>query len=203
METIEKRVNDCLRRSLNGNPLDSTSREMRAIVAYMHWLGKDVPKGKKSLGTGISNLEYPDRAASPAKGKLVFIDKCQRCHGADGSGLKDTLTGIGYSYPPLWGKYSYNTGAGLFRLSRFAGYVKDNMPFGASHAEQQITDEEAWDVAAFVNSQPRPVKVFKEDWPDISTKPFDHPFGPYTDTFSEQQHKYGPFKPIVEAKKKK
>lgn len=70
------------------------------------------------------------------------------------------------------------------------------MPFGAA----QLTDEEAWDVAAFVNSQPRPVKVFPDDWPVISTKPADHPFGPFGDTFSEQQHKYGPFGPILHQK---
>jgi thiosulfate dehydrogenase len=42
-----------------------------------------------------------------------------------------------------------------------------------------------------------------KDWPDISKKPVDHPFGPYADAFTEKQHKYGPFKPIVEEQKKK
>ncbi|TRZ75539.1 MAG: cytochrome C, partial [Chitinophagaceae bacterium] len=36
-----------------------------------------------------------------------------------------------------------------------------------------------------------------------ATKPVDYPFGPYADTFSEQQHKFGPFEPIVLAKKNK
>ena len=76
------------------------------------------------------------------------------------------------------------------------------MPWGASHHNTQLSDEEAWDVAAFVNSQPRPVKIFKEDWPNIAGKPFDHPFGPYADGFSEEQHKFGPFIPIIEARKK-
>jgi len=40
---------------------------------------------------------------------------------------------------------------------------------------------------------PRPHKTFAADWPDISKKPFDHPFGPYADTFTEKQHKLGPF----------
>ena len=39
------------------------------------------------------------------------------------------------------------------------------------------------------------------DWPNISAKPIDHPFGPYTDGFSEEQHKHGPFKPIVAKRK--
>ena len=88
-------------------------------------------------------------------------------------------------------------GAGLFRLSRFAGYVKANMPQGASWERPQLTDEEAWDVAAYVNAQPRPTKDLSTDWPDIAKKPVDHPFGPYKDPYSEQQHKFGPFGPIA------
>ena len=67
------------------------------------------------------------------------------------------------------------------------------MPNGASFDNPILTDEEAWDVAAYVNSMPRPHKTFAADWPDISAKPFDHPFGPYADDFTEQQHKLGPF----------
>ena len=73
----------------------------------------------------------------------------------------------------------------------------------ASHNIPALTDEECWDVAAFVNSQPRPKKDLTGDWPNIAKKPIDHPFGPYADGFSEEQHKYGPFKPIIEARKKK
>ena len=200
VETIDKRVNDCIERSLNGKPLDTNSREMRAIVAYMHWLGTNVAKGNKPLGSGISSLKDLARAADGVKGKLVFIEKCQLCHGANGAGQPDTVTHVGYLYPPLWGPHSYNVGAGLYRLSRMAGYVKDNMPFGVSHGNSQLTDEQAWDVAAFINAQPRPGKDLSKDWPKISSKPFDHPFGPYSDTFSELQHKYGPFGAIKKAK---
>jgi len=200
MESIFQRVNDCMQRSLNGEPLDSNSHEMLAILAYMKWLGKEVPKGKKPPGSGIQQLTFLNRSADPVKGKLVYEAKCQRCHGMNGEGTLSPDR-INYIYPPLWGSNSYNTAAGLYRLSRFAGYVKDNMPFGATHQAEQLKDEEAWDVAAFVNSQSRPKKFFKEDWPDLSLKPFDHPYGPYTDGFSEQQHKYGPFGPIQKAKK--
>ena len=201
IETIQKRVNDCLERSLNGKALDTNSREMRAIVAYMHWLGDDVPKGKKPKGSGIMELKYLDRASDPGKGRLVYQNKCQSCHGSDGQGQVNA-DGYGYSYPPLWGTHSYNSGAGLFRNSRFAGYVKNSMPFGVDYQTTQLSDEEAWDVAAFVNSQPRPSKDLSRDWPDISKKPVDHPFGQYADGFSEQQHKYGPFEPIIAARKK-
>jgi thiosulfate dehydrogenase len=204
LETIVKRVSDCMERSLNADKaIDSNSKEMKSIIAYMKWLGDGIPKGRTPKGSGIMNIPYLDRAADPVKGQIVYTNKCQRCHGANGQGqlLSD---GKMYQYPPLWGEHSYNTAAGLYRISRFAGYVKNNMPFGeVEYHNPQLTNEEAWDVAAFVNSQPRPSKVFKEDWPDISKKPVYHPFGPFADTFSEEQHKYGPFKPIVEARKNK
>lgn len=197
IENIYKRVNDCFERSLNGNPLDTSSKEMQAIVAYFKWLGKDVAKGEKPIGSGFKELAFLDRAANPQNGEIIYIEKCQSCHQKNGEGQKnaDKTT---YTYPPLWGANSYNTGAGLFRLSNFAKYVKYNMPLGASHNSPQLTDEEAWDIAAFVNSQTRPKIDISKDWPKINEKPFDHPFGPYTDGFSETQHKLGPFQPIIE-----
>ncbi|PWV45890.1 c-type cytochrome [Chitinophaga sp. S165] len=198
IESLEKKINDCFIRSLNGSPLDSTSREMRAIVAYMQWLGKDVPKGFKPPGSGIKELRYLERAADTIRGRLVFERNCVQCHGSNGAGKYDS-TAINYLYPPLWGPHSYNTGAGIFRLSKLAGYVKANMPFGDAH----LSEEEAWDVAAFINSQPRPVKIFEGDWPVLSTKPADVATGPFPDTFSVMQHRYGPFGPIVQSRKKK
>jgi thiosulfate dehydrogenase len=203
IETIVKRISDCMERSLNGVTMDSNSKEMKAMIAYMHWLGDDIHKGHKPKGSGIMDIPFLDRAADPQKGRIVFANKCQRCHGENGQGQKNP-DGIGYVYPPLWGENSYNTAAGLYRITRIAGYVKNNMPSGeVEYTNPQLTDEEAWDVAAFVCSQPRPSKIFKEDWPDISKKPVDYPFGPYTDSFPEVQHKYGPFKPILEARTNK
>lgn len=195
IESIYKRVNDCFERSLNGHALDTGSREMQAITAYIKWLGKDVQKGKTAVGAGLKDIAFLRREASPYLGKQVYISKCQSCHQPDGGGqlLADKT---GYQYPPLWGNNSYNDGAGLYRISNFAKYVRYNMPWGVHYDAPQLTDEEAWDVAAFVNSQPRPHKPNPADWPNIAEKPFDHPYGPYADPFSEHQHKYGPFQAI-------
>jgi len=201
VEDIYKRVNDCIERSLNGTALDTNSREMQAIYAYIKWVGQSVPTGVKPAGAGIRDIPFISRAADPDKGKIVYIQKCQRCHGAQGAGLFNTDS-TQYVYPPLWGEHSFNTGAGLYRISRFAGYVKDNMPFDASVNNPHPTAEESWDVAAFVLSQPHPYKSFSLDWPVIARKPFDHPFGPYADSFSEQQHKYGPFAPIRDTRRR-
>jgi thiosulfate dehydrogenase len=101
-----------------------------------------------------------------------------------------------YTYPPLWGAHSYNIGASIYRLSKFAGFVKHNMPYNADKSAQ-LTTEQAWDVAAFVNSQSHPYKNIESDWPKLATKPYDYPYGPYADSlFSQDQRKYGPFGPI-------
>jgi thiosulfate dehydrogenase len=198
IESVYKRINDCLERSLNGTALDTSSTEMQAMKAYIIWLGKDIPKGKKIKGVGIADLPFMPREADTIRGKYVFEHKCQSCHKSNGEGEWKINV---YSYPPLWGPHSYNDGAGLYRLSRLAGYVKYNMPYGVGYLDPLLSDADAWDVAAFVNSQPRPAKDLSHDWPKISTKPVDNPFGPYADTFSAAQHKYGPFGPIEKFKK--
>jgi thiosulfate dehydrogenase len=200
MESIEKRINDCFERSLNGKPLASDSKEMRAMVAYMKFLGSNVKKGIKAEGSGLKEIEFLARASDPEKGKLVYDTKCASCHQTNGEGTLD-LNGKEYIYPPLWGENSYNDAAGLFRISNMAKYVKYNMPFGVNYDSAQLSDEESWDVSAFINSMPRPHKNVPQDWPDISKKPIDHPFGPYSDKFTEKQHKYGPFQAIKAVRK--
>ena len=197
LESIEKRVNDCIERSLNGTSLDSLSHEMRAIVAYINWVGKDVLKGKKANGSGLYDIAYVNRAADTVKGRSLYITKCEICHGRKGEGMKRN-NGIDYVNPPLAGENSFNVSAGLYRISNFAKYIYANMPLGATHDSPLLTEEESWDIAAYVLSLPRPEKRFAGDWPKVETKPVDHPFGPYADSFSEAQHKYGPFIPILE-----
>ena len=198
-ETINQRITDCFERSMNGRGPDSNSREMKAMNAYIVWLGKDVDKGKKPTGAGLAIPPYIDRPADSGKGRIIFIQKCQLCHGPNGEGQTDSAGG--YKYPPLWGDHSYNTAAGLYRLSKFAGFIKDNMPYGTNYLNEQLSNEEAWDLAAFVNSQTRPVKKFKQDWPNILLKPVDLPEGPFPDSFPSSQHKYGPYGPIARYKK--
>jgi thiosulfate dehydrogenase len=201
VENLYKRVNDCMERSLNGQPLKEDDKEMKAMIAYIEYIGSNVPKGKEANASGIYDLEYLDRAADPAKGKVLYDSKCASCHQVNGEGIL-AADKKEYTYPPLWGKNSYNSGAGLFRISRFAGYIKYNMPLGATYDSPQLSDEESWDIAAYVESLDRPSKDLSKDWPKIAKKPVDHPFGPYADKYTETQHKYGPFKPIKKEKKK-
>lgn len=197
IESIYKRVNDCFERSLNGRALDTSSKEMKAIYAYIKWLGVKLPKGSKPIGSGIKILPLLTTPASPVKGAVVYLRQCQQCHGSNGEGVI-LPNQKNYQYPPLWGMHSYNDAAGLFQLSKLAGFIKNNMPNGINYHTTILTDQEAWDVAAYINSQPRPSKDKSKDWPSLAAKPFDYPFGPYADTFPQAQHKYGPFQSIID-----
>lgn len=197
LETVEWRVNECMQRSLNGDPLDSLSKEMKAMVAYIKWTGKNVKKNAKVEEAQNKELAFLQRAANPHRGADIYVSKCSSCHGANGEGL---LISGSYVNPPLWGENSYAVSAGMYRLTKLATFIKNNMPLGATYNSPQINDEEAWDLAAYINSQPHPTKMFATDWPLLSAKPVDYPFRPYTDGFTEKQHKYGPFDPIKKAK---
>jgi thiosulfate dehydrogenase len=198
-QSVESRVNDCLQRSLNGKPLDSLNYEMRAFVAYIRWLGHEVPKGVKPSGSGIQPLPFLSRAANPVQGKIIYENECGRCHGENGGGAL-SADKTAYVYPPLWGDSSYNVNATLYRIIPLSGFIKANMPFDKVNSSPFLTDEEAWDVAAYLISQQRPGIHFTTDWPNLTKKPIDYPYTPYTDNFSELQHKYGPFGPIKNAK---
>jgi thiosulfate dehydrogenase len=197
--TIEDRVNSCMTRSMNGRPLPLQIAEMQAFVGYIKFLSTGVPAGQQLPGLGAGRMPELDRAADPARGGPIYTRACTACHGADGSGLRRSLptVDLGYMIPPLWGSDSFNDGAGMMRLITAANFVHFNMPHGADYLNPQLSAEEAWDVAAYMISQPRPHKDgLDRDYPDLLQKPVDTPYGPYADGFSEQQHKYGPFAPI-------
>ncbi|MBR1120815.1 c-type cytochrome [Bradyrhizobium lablabi] len=200
--SIEDRLNSCMTRSMNGRAMPNDAPEMRALVAYVEFLSTGVPAGQQLPGLGAGKMKELTRAADPERGRVVYISSCAACHNTDGSGiLRDRgAPQLGYMIPPLWGPGSYNDGAGMARLINFANFVHFNMPHGADYLNPQLTAEQAWDVAAFVLSHPRPQRAgLAKDFPDLLDKPVDAPYGPYADGFSEKQHKYGPFGPIRDA----
>jgi thiosulfate dehydrogenase len=196
MTDIEDRVNECLQRSMNGKPLPANSPEMIAMSSYIRSLGD------RNAAMGASLLKVkepppfktPDRAADLTAGKQVFGDRCALCHGADGAGLLAAADRIhGYVFPPLWGPDSFNDGAGMHRVLTAARFIKARMPLGKA----DLTDDQAFDTAAFINSQPRPhMPNLDRDFPDRSAKPVDTGYGPYADSFPPEQHQFGPFAPI-------
>lgn len=201
--TIEDRINGCFERSMNGRMLAEDSKEMKAMVSYLAFLSRFAPEDGNVIGQGYPELKIPNRAVDFEHGKKVFETNCVLCHGADGQGKKFP-DGLVYQYPPLWGNDSFNNGAGMNRVLTAAEFIKGNMPFGTTVSTVVLTDEEAYDVAGYINSMQRPEKPNLElDFPDLLKKPISTPYGPYADTFSVEQHKYGPFQPIMDYYKKK
>ncbi len=197
MGTIEERINGCMERSMNGKMMPESSQEMQALIAYMGWLGRAAPSNGKIEGQGFLKVEIPNRAVDLGHGQRVFENICVECHGTDGQGqVQDN--GL-YLYPPLWGEDSYNNGAGMTRVITAAQFIKGNMPYGTTFDKPVLSDEEAYDVAGYINQKLRPTKPNREiDFPDLVKKPVSTPYGPYVDSFSVEQHQLGPFQPIME-----
>lgn len=167
INSLQERVNDCFERSMNGKALAYNSVEMNNILAYMQWLSTDVPTGMNVNGRGFGPIDRK-LTANVKHGKEVYTATCASCHGADGQGIKNPDGG--YAFPPLWGKYSFNDGAGMARTFTAAAFVKHNMPLGKSGS---LTDQEAVDVAEYFTHQARPVYAGKaKDWPK-GDKPAD------------------------------
>jgi thiosulfate dehydrogenase len=169
---------------------------MRSMITYIEQLGRQHAAMGETRRTGVEPAAFvePGRRASVEDGARVYRNRCQLCHGANGEGLKATArSGDGYLFPPLWGTDSYNIGAGMARVLTAARFIKARMPLG----DPSLTDDEAFDVAAFMNAQPRPgMDNLEKDYPDLARKPVDSPYPPYADPFSVEQHRLGPFAPI-------
>lgn len=205
VSTVEERVNGCMERSMAGKALPLGSKEMKAFVTYMHFLSKGVPVGAKVEGQGVPPFSPPNRRADTVAGGQLFAGKCASCHGANGAGIRGGALGsaTGYTIPPLWGPDSFNHGAGMNRLLTASAFIKANMPLGTTHDQPQLSDDEAYDVAAFVLSHGRPLKAHTErDFPARWNKPVDAAFPPYVDGASADQHRYGPYPPLQENMKK-
>jgi len=194
---LRDRINGCMQRSMNGRALPRDSVEMMAMEAYINALGTayDAMGETRRAPREQPAFAEPDRAADPVAGRVVFDRRCAVCHGADGAGLKAADVAGGYVFPPLWGPDSFNNGAGMGRVLTAATFIKARMPLG----QADLTDDEAYDVAAYINSHPRPeMAELDRDYPDRTTKPIDSPYPPYADPFPQEQHRFGPFGPIRE-----
>jgi thiosulfate dehydrogenase len=100
-----------------------------------------------------------------SRGAEVYRASCARCHGADGAGMAKV--------PALWGPLSFSIGASMARQERAASFIRHNMPFDKPGT---LSDREAYDVAAYITSKPRPDLPEKaRDWP-FGKAPADVPY---------------------------
>ena len=198
MVSLENRINLCFTHSLAGREIPDDSTEMKALVAYIEYLSRGVPKGAKLIGEKEMVVAEPKRAANLVRGEEVFKEQCVACHGEDGHGKRVGTVGDhkGYEFPPLWGADATSESASMFRILSAFQYIYVNMPFAQSTWDHPaLSKDDAYDVAGFVLShprQPRQGEVAK-DFSNPYDKPEDFPWGPYVDSFSETQHKFGPF----------
>lgn len=150
VNSFAERMQGCFRYSMNGKAPPLGDPVLVALETYAFWLAKGAPVGEKVQGRGYPQLPAPAQPADYQRGSQVYAQHCALCHGADGQGQSSGGTTV---FPPLWGAHSFNWGAGMHEIQNAAGFIKANMPLGLGGT---LTDQQAWDVAMFMDSHERP-----------------------------------------------
>lgn len=176
--TLEDRVLNCFMRSMNGTRPPNGSQVSVAMTAYITWLssGERLQMNPKNpLGPNhVPPLGINPTKADLKRGKTLYAEECAHCHGEQGRGGEDG--------PPVWGPMSYNDGAGLSRNEKLAAWLKVAMPLGDPH----LSEQEALDIAAFVNSHERPKFVLKDHLPKPEARgEYNSEFAPTSDKPSQ------------------
>ncbi|TWU00094.1 Cytochrome c [Botrimarina colliarenosi] len=152
--TLEDRVLNCFMRSENGVRPPNGGEASVAISAYITWLSEGAPikmNPNRPLGpNAVKPLQIDPQPADPTRGADLYETHCAYCHAEDGAGSDDG--------PPVWGERSYNRGAGLSQNAKLASWLRVAMPLD----DPTLTDREALDIAAYVNSHDRPGFVLEE-----------------------------------------
>lgn len=150
VNSLAERLQGCFRFSMNGKAPAADSEAILAITTYMYWMASKAPTGVKLEGQGYRKLAAPAQTMDLERGKQVFMANCAVCHGQNGEGQKAAGKTV---FPALWGDDSFNWGAGMHQIPNAAAFIKSNMPLGNPGT---LTDQQAWDVAYFMNSHERP-----------------------------------------------
>ncbi|OJW13321.1 c-type cytochrome [Mucilaginibacter sp. 44-25] len=201
--SLAERINNCVMRPNLGKPLPLDSKEMVSIMAYLKFLSDSSNVSRVTKGLKNMEVALPDEAASSDRGEALYKSYCERCHAANGEG-KMRFDNVTYEYPPVWGLLAYRPGSSMHRVIKLAQWLKANMPYDkATIGNPVLSDAEALDIAAFINDdrkhkRPLPKTSKEVDYPNYEEKAVDYDKGPFKDPFSENQHKYGPYKPIIE-----
>ncbi|MBD3730379.1 MAG: c-type cytochrome [Sphingomonadales bacterium] len=157
INTMEDRISGCFTYSMNaqasvkGKAPPPGDDIYRYLETYFAWLATGAKVGADMPGQGYLALPKTALGYDPARGQKVYEENCASCHELTGEGQR--LPNGSYDFPPLWGPNSFNWGAGMAKISNAAGFIKYNMPFGNGNS---LTDQQAWDVAAYVVSHERP-----------------------------------------------
>jgi thiosulfate dehydrogenase len=159
VDMIEDRINDCFERSMNGRAIDRSGQDMRDLVAYMAFLSRGVPVGAQVDGQSVPMLDPV--AGDTVRAVPLYASSCAPCHGTDGLGTN--------AAPPLWGPHSFTVGAGMARVRMAAAFIRVAMP---QHQPGTLTPQQAFDLATYINTRPRPDFAQKAlDWPNGDVPP--------------------------------
>jgi len=161
---LQDRIAECFLYSMNGRAPAYNGKAMIAIVSYIAWISRGTPIGAAAPASDRYVEPLPSGSPNPIRGATVYAQDCERCHQHDGAGRSGTV-------PPLWGRRSFNDGAGMAHVDRMTGFIHYNMP---QDAPGSLTLSQAYDVAAFVLSHRRP--HFRKSalvlWPPLPAKSF-------------------------------
>ncbi len=150
VDTLAARLQGCFTYSMNGKAPPEGDEVLTALQSYAFWLAKGAPVGTALPGAGYPKLQKAAQAPDYARGEQVYAQNCALCHGADGQGQRVAETQV---FPPLWGPQSFNWGAGMHGLANASAFIHANMPLGRG---KSLSEQQAWDVAPFMNSHERP-----------------------------------------------
>jgi thiosulfate dehydrogenase len=160
--TLSERLQSCFLRSENGKAPPVDAPILQNLHDYVTALSSGQPAVKEPTWQNFVSIAKQDlipiESLQPQRGKMLFEQKCAACHMSDGQG--DSWA------PPLWGKMSFNDGAGLARVYTLASFIRDAMPLSDPGA---LTPEAAQQIAAYIDAQDRPVFSGKDQ--DYLTEP--------------------------------
>lgn len=155
--TLEDRVLNCFMRSCNGIRPPLGSRPSVAITVWITWLSKGTPirmNSKRPAGpNAVPKLTVAANSADTERGASIYAKRCVSCHAENGQGVDEN--------PPVWGAMSFNQGAGLANNAQLAAWLKVAMPLD----DVTLSDQDAMDIAAYVNSHDRPVFRLEDHLP--------------------------------------
>jgi thiosulfate dehydrogenase len=151
VNTYAERLQGCFQYSMNGRAPPLGDPVLVALESYSYWMARGAPLDPDIPGRGYAKPGKPPLPADAARGARVYTRSCELCHGSDGAGQRDN-TGAA-AFPALWGNNSYNWGAGMVSVANAAAFIKGNMPLSQGNT---LSDQDAWDVAQFVDSHERP-----------------------------------------------
>lgn len=151
VNTFAERLQGCFQYSMNGRAPPLGDPVLVALESYAFWLARGAPVDPNIPGRGYVQPGKPALAPDSARGAALYERKCAQCHGPTGAGQHADAGHV--LFPALWGANSYNWGAGMANVPNAAAFIKSNMPFSQGNT---LSDQEAWDVAWYVDSRERP-----------------------------------------------